>query len=92
MVPEGVFGNVLLGADPHFSEAARALHYAGICIVGLVVDRTGKPQDVHVVRPVGMGLDEEAAGAVENYRFKPALRKGKAVPVPIKIVVNFRNW
>ena len=38
----------------------------------------GKPQNVHVLRGVGMGLDEKAVEAVKQYRFRPAMENGKA--------------
>lgn len=37
-----------------------------------------------------MGLDEKALEAVRKYRFKPALRNGKPVPVIMTIEVDFR--
>lgn len=81
---------LLYAANPVFSVAARELHYQGIVVVGLIVDTSGKPQEVHIVRALGMGLDEEAVAAVEQYRFAPAKFKGKPVPVQIYIEVNFR--
>jgi periplasmic protein TonB len=39
-----------------------------------------------------MGLDEKALEAVLRYRFKPAMKGGKPVPVLITIAVNFRLY
>lgn len=78
--------------DPKFSEVARKRKYSGICVVGMTVDRAGMPSDVHIVRALGMGLDEQAVAAVERYRFRPATYKGEPVPVRINIEVNFRIW
>jgi TonB family protein len=61
-------------------------------VVGLVVDATGNPQRVHIVRPLGMGLDEKAMEAVREYKFKPAQYKGKNVAVEVDIEVNFRIY
>jgi TonB family protein len=77
--------------NPQFTDAARAARFQGIAIVGLVVDENGSPRDVHIVRSVGMGLDENAIEAVRQYRFTPAMYKGKPVAVEINIEVNFRN-
>ena len=89
----GVSNPVLLYApDPEFSDEARRAKYQGICVVGLIVDAQGNPQQVHVVRPLGMGLDEKAMEAVRQYKFKPAIFHGKAVPVQINIEVNFRIY
>lgn len=77
--------------EPKFSDAARRLNYSGTVDLGLVVDPSGLPQDIHIVRPLGMGLDEQAVAAVQQYRFKPARDHGKPVPVQIVVEVNFRT-
>jgi protein TonB len=56
------------------------------------VDTNGKPQNVHVLRGVGMGLDEKAVEAVKQYKFKPAMESGKPVPVDLNIEVNFKTF
>lgn len=79
--------------EPEFSDEARRAKYQGICLVGLIVDAHGNPQDVHIVRALGMGLDEKAMEAVRKYKFKPAMKDGKT-PVPVEIVyeINFRLY
>jgi TonB family protein len=89
----GVSNPILIYApDPEFSDEARRAKYQGVCVVGLVVDPMGNPQRVHIVRPLGMGLDEKALAAVKEYKFKPAMLKGKAVAVEVDIEVNFRIY
>lgn len=66
--------------------------YQGIDLVGLIVDANGNPQQVRVVRPLGMGLDQKAIDAVKQYRFVPAQYKGKPVPVAINIEVRFQVY
>jgi periplasmic protein TonB len=83
---------LIYSPDPEFSDEARRAKYQGVCLVGLVVDALGNPENVHVVRPLGMGLDEKALEAVRQYKFKPAMFKGKAVAVVINIEVNFRIY
>jgi len=78
--------------DPDFSDEARRAKYQGIVLVGLIVDAQGNPQNIHVVRPLGMGLDEKAMEAIRKYKFKPAMKGKMAVPVPITIEVNFRLY
>lgn len=76
-----------------FSDEARRAHYQGVCIIGLVVDAEGNPQAVHVVRPLGKGLDDKAVEAVKKYKFKPAMKDGKTpVAVAISVEVNFRLY
>jgi protein TonB len=76
--------------DPEFSEEARKAKFMGIVLVNLVVDTNGNPQNVHILRGVGMGLDEKAVEAVRQYKFKPARENGKPVPVQVNVEVNFQ--
>ena len=76
--------------DPEFSDEARRQKYQGIVALSIIVDAQGNPQRIHVVRPLGMGLDEKAVEAVKQYKFKPAMKDSKPVPVEITIEVNFQ--
>jgi TonB family protein len=78
--------------DPEFSDEARRAKYQGICLVALIVDAQGRPQDVHISRPLGMGLDEKAVEAVKQYKFKPAFYQGHPVAVQIQVEVNFHIY
>ena len=83
---------VLSAVDPEYSDEARRAKYTGIVIVSLVVDSSGMPQHVHVIRRLGMRLDEKAIAAVRQYRFKPAEYQGRPVPVEVNIEVNFQIY
>jgi protein TonB len=76
--------------DPEFSEEARKAKFSGNVVVSLIVDASGNPKNVHVLRGVGMGLDEKAVAAVQQYKFKPALQNGKPVAVYLNVEVNFQ--
>jgi len=76
--------------EPEFSEEARKAKFMGVVLVNLIVDTRGLPENVHVLRGVGMGLDEKAVEAVKQYRFKPAMENGKPVPVELNVEVNFQ--
>ena len=83
----------LFTPEAEFSDEARRAKYQGVCIVGLIVDVHGDPQNVHVVRALGMGLDEKALEAVRKYKFKPAMKDNKTpVPVAVNVEVNFRLY
>jgi TonB family protein len=76
--------------EPEFSAEAKKAKFNGIVLVNLIVDAKGKPQNVHVLRGVGMGLDEKALKAVRAYRFRPATEYGKPVPVGLNVEVDFK--
>jgi protein TonB len=80
---------VIYQVEPEFSEEARKAKFMGVPTVSIIVDQHGIPQNVHILRGVGMGLDEKAVEAVKLWRFKPALENGKPVPVYLNIEVNF---
>jgi periplasmic protein TonB len=83
----------LNSVEAEFSDEARRAKYQGVCLISMIVDTNGMPQNPRVVRPLGMGLDEKALEAVRKYRFKPAMKDGKtAVPVMITVEVNFRLY
>ena len=80
---------VLYQPDPSYSERARKEGYGGTCVLWLVVDPDGRPRDIRVSRPLGMGLDEQAIEAVRSWRFEPATKNGTKVAVQINVEVSF---
>lgn len=77
---------------PEFTDAARRSKFQGVASIGLIVDAQGNPEDVHVVHPLGMGLDQKAVEAVRQYKFKPAMFQGHPVPVQLVIEVDFHMF
>jgi TonB family protein len=81
---------VLFKVDPEYSEEARKAKYSGTVLISLIVDTSGKAQNVKVVRSLGLGLDEKAMEAVYKWKFKPGMKGGQPVAVQATIEVNFR--
>jgi TonB family protein len=73
-----------------YTQEARKARYVGVCLVSLTVDERGNPQNVHVTRPLGIGLDGTAIKAVKQEQFKPAMRGGRSVAFSLSMEVNFR--
>jgi len=78
--------------EPEYSEAARKAKISGVVMVSLQVEADGTPSNVRVERGLGYGLDEKAVEAVRKYRFKPAMRNGQPVAVPVHIEIVFRLY
>ena len=76
--------------EAKFTAEARKKDIQGICLVSLIVDAYGMPQNIRVVKSLGYGLDEAAIEAVQRYRFRPATKEHRPVPVMMSIEVNFR--
>jgi TonB family protein len=75
--------------SPEYTAEAKKAKFMGVVTVGIIVDKNGIPQNVHVTKGVGMGLDEKAVEAVKRYRFKSATENGKPVAVYENVEVNF---
>jgi TonB family protein len=78
--------------DPEYSEEARKAKYQGTVLLWLIVDPDGKPREIKVSRPLGMGLDQKAVEAVRKWKFQPAEKDGRPVAVQINVEVNFRLY
>lgn len=93
---------LIYSVDPEFTDKARKKKLSGTCIVSMVVDVTGTPQNVQVVESIASsnpklqsaakGLDENAIKAARQYRFKPGTYQGKPVPVEIKVEIDYRIY
>ena len=81
---------VIFKVDPEYSEEARKAKYSGTVMLAVIVDIEGHARDIHVVKSLGMGLDEKAIEAVEKWKFKPGMKGGSPVNVRATIEVNFR--
>jgi len=75
--------------NPPYSEQARKAKYQGSVVLSIVVDVQGLVRNVRVVKPLGLGLDEEAVKTVQTWKFKPATRNGVPVPVQVLVEVTF---
>jgi len=81
---------VILKPNPEYTDEARKAKWQGAVLLSVVIDEDGVPQEIKVVRSLGLGLDEKATEAVQQWRFKPGLKDGKPVPVSAVIEVPFR--
>lgn len=75
--------------DPEFSPLARALHYQGSCLLRVVISDLGTVEDVRILRPLGLGLDELAVEKIKTWTFSPGTLDGKLVKALVNIEVTF---
>lgn len=83
---------VVSQVDPEFSKEARRAKYQGTILVSLIVNKSGEPRDIRIVRPLGLGLDQEAVETIAKWRFDPARKNGEAVEVEIMVQVDFHLY
>jgi TonB family protein len=76
--------------EPAYTEEARAAKYQGVVVLYVVIEPDGTADSFRVVKSLGLGLDEKAIEAVQQWQFKPGIKNGAAVPVAATIEVNFK--
>jgi TonB family protein len=56
-----------------------------------IVGVDGRPSSIRIIRSLDQrnGLDREAVKAMEQWRFKPGLHKGKPAPVQMIVEMHF---
>jgi periplasmic protein TonB len=76
--------------EPEYSEEARKAKYQGTVRLQVEVWPDGRAHNIRVVRSLGLGLDEKAIQAVQQWEFVPGKKDGESVKVAATIEVNFR--
>jgi TonB family protein len=83
---------VIYKPEPEYSEEARKVKHQGVVLMAVIVGPDGRPRDLRILRPLGMGLDEKALEAVRTWRFEPAKKDGVPVAVLVNIEVGFNLY
>jgi TonB family protein len=76
--------------EPAYPEDYRRARISGIVILEVAISETGAVENIGVLKSVGSGLDMSAVAAVRQWKFKPATRNGKPVPVLFNLTINFK--
>jgi TonB family protein len=78
--------------EPDSNEFAQAAGIVGMAQYHALVEPDGTVGEVVVSRPIGFGLDENAAAAIRKAKFQPAIKDGKPVAVMLNLDVPFRIY
>jgi TonB family protein len=86
--------DVVMPRQIHFEHAvyppeAQAQGLEASVVLKLVIDREGNVVDAQVPEPVGRGFDEAAREAALKFKYEPATRAGKPIPVTILYKYEF---
>jgi TonB family protein len=76
--------------EPEYSDEARLAGLEGVVLLTGTITEQGVPQEMHVTKSLGLGLDEKALAAIQQWRFMPGTREGRPLPAPITVPVEFR--
>lgn len=74
---------------PRYTETARQAQIMGFVILKGVVDEEGNVRNLEVIRGLPQGLTESALETVLQWKYKPARKDGKPVPVYYFFRVRF---
>ena len=80
---------ILEKTEPQYTDDAKAAKIEGTVQLTMVVSTDQRAHDIKVTKSLDLGLDASAIAAIQAWRFQPAMKNGKAVPVQAKIEVNF---
>jgi TonB family protein len=78
-------------ADPEYPKSARKRGKEGTVLLWVVVGSDGLPRVVAVARSLGSDFDQAAIKAIKKWKFYPATKDGKPVPVKINVELTFNQ-
>ena len=75
--------------DPQYPDLPADTEPRGVVVMLIGVDTRGHVGPVHVVRSSAPVFEKSAVSTVKTWRFKPARKEGKPVPVQITVEMSF---
>src|ERR1700738_982115 len=82
--------DILDKPHPQYTAEGRSLRLEGDVVLDLVFQADGTVQVNRVISGLGHGLDEAAARAAQQIKFKPANGDGQPVDFPARVRIEFR--
>ena len=72
-------------------ETARQISDDTKVVVGMIVDKSGKPSDLKILKSAGPGVDASVLAAVAQYRFTPGTVSNQPIATPLDLEVVISN-
>lgn len=89
-IGQGITSPVLIKeVKPVYTKAAMDRKVQGSVELEAVILEDGTVGDTRVTRSLDDDLDQEAIKAAKQWRFRPGMKDGKAVPVQVDIELTF---
>ncbi len=76
--------------EPEYTDEARKARLQGLVVLVVDIGADGRARNFRIQSGLGLGLDERAIQAVQQWKFRPASRGGAPVEMPVRIEVSFR--
>ena len=80
---------ILVNVNPQYTDEARREKIQGVVALRILVDETGSPTKISIIRGLPGGLNEKAIEAGRRLKFKPAMKDGKPVSYWMMVQMNF---
>jgi TonB family protein len=81
---------LLQKTEPEYSDEARLAGLEGTVHLTGTISEQGVLQNMRVTKSLGLGLDEKALAAIQQWRFMPGTVGDSPLPAPITVPVEFR--
>ncbi len=79
-----------LAKNIKYPQLAKETGVTGVVIVSFIVEKNGSITDVHAIKKIGGGCDEEAVRVIKAMpKWKPGKQKGKPVRVQFNLPIRF---
>jgi TonB family protein len=83
---------LISGKAPLYPISHARFGDSGLAVVAFTVGQDGKTYDINVVRASYPYFGSYTALAVRDWKFEPARKNGKPVPVKAQMVMPFKGW
>lgn len=80
----------IFSPDPDYPKAGKDAKITGQEILLVVIGKDGQVQDVKAIKSLGEEFDTSSMDAVKKWKFEPAQKDGKPVPVEVRIEIVFK--
>jgi outer membrane biosynthesis protein TonB len=77
--------------ESDYSATPRGFNIERKTVVAMMVDATGKPSDLKILRSLGPVMDRNVLAAVSHYRFAPGTLDGHPTVVPVNLEIVLRS-
>jgi TonB family protein len=83
-------GHIVKKVGPEYPALAKAARLQGAVVLHALIGKDGDIRSLRVKQPLGLGVEESAANAVSQWRYKPTTLNGDPVEVDTQITINYQ--
>ena len=80
---------IISRVEPTYTQEARDAHRQGVVVLYAEITPEGRPENIQILRGLGMGMDEKAVETYRQWKFQPATKDGNPITVMLTVEMNF---